>query len=261
VFVPADADAGVVARLWELQADVVVCPREEGIPGDPAYLRLREELDQGAVPFTCQGNENGLAIEGGETLGYEIVSALAGGTHPRDNVLDHIVVQVGGGALASACAQALREAAELGALPRLPRIHTVQTTSAHPLERAYSRVRAMLPPQPGPADIDTSLRRAAANRQAYMWPWEQTPRSIASGILDDETYDWRAVVGAMLSTGGQPLVVTEERLAEANKLGTAAGYPVDPTGSSGLAGLLDLRESGVVTASDKVGVLFTGVQR
>ena len=73
VFVPMDAEAAVVGRLWALQADVVVCPREAGNPGDPAYLRLRTELDRGAVPFTCQGNENGLAIEGGETLGYEIV--------------------------------------------------------------------------------------------------------------------------------------------------------------------------------------------
>ena len=105
------------------------------------------------------------------------------------------------------------------------------------------------------------MRRAAANRPEYMWPWEQAPHSIATGILDDETYDWRAVVGAMLRTGGQPLVVTEERLGEANKLGQAAGYPVDPTGSAGLAGLLDLRESGIVGDGDKAAVLFTGVQR
>lgn len=171
------------------------------------------------------------------------------------------MVQVGGGALTSACAQALREAVELGALPRQPRIHTFQTTSAHPLERAYARVRAKLPPAARQKDIDSALRSAAANRSGYMWPWEQTPHSIATGILDDETYDWRAVVGAMLSTGGQPLVVTEERFAEANKLGHAAGYPVDATGSSGLAGLIDLRESGTVGTSDKVAVLFTGVER
>jgi len=241
VFVPTDADADVVRRLRALQAEVIACPREEGTRGDPCYLRLRSELDRGAVPFTCQGNENGLAIEGGETLGFEIVSALAARTDFHGEVLDHVVVQVGGGALASACAQALQEAAELGALRRLPWIHTVQTAGAHPLERAYARVRATLPPEPRPEDIDSAMRNAAASRSAFMWPWEQVPRSIATGILDDETYDWRAVVGAMLSTGGQPLVVTEERLAEANKLGQAAGYRVDPTGSSGLAGVLDLR--------------------
>src|SRR5262249_45168873 len=139
VFVPPGADARVVRRLRDLRAQVVACPREPGPPGDPAYLRLRQELDNhGALPFTTQGPPNGLAIEGGQTLGYELVTDLAGGW------LDHLIVQVGGGALASACVQALREAADLGALARLPRIHTVQTTGAHPLERAYARVRALL---------------------------------------------------------------------------------------------------------------------
>jgi len=264
VFVPADADAGIVARLRRLGSDVVACPREPGVAGDPAYLRLREELAAGAVPFTCQGNENGLAIEGGETIAYEIAS---GGT-----ALDHIVIQVGGGALASACAQGLREATELGAIAREPRLHTVQTTGAHPLERAYARVRALLPEGADAgrgsnagrlrrADVERALASAAQHRSAYMWPWESEPKSIATGILDDETYDWRAVVGAMLTTGGQPLVVTEERLAEANELGTATGIPVDPTGSAGLAGLLDLRQSGAVGADERVAVLFTGVRR
>jgi threonine synthase len=94
-----------------------------------------------------------------------------------------------------------------------------------------------------------------------MWPWETEPKSIATGILDDETYDWREVVAGMLSTGGQPRVVTEERLAQANELGTAAGFLVDPTGSAGLAGLLDLCTDGVVGAGERVAVLFTGLQR
>jgi threonine synthase len=65
----------------------------------------------------------------------------------------------------------------------------------------------------------------------------------------------------MLTTGGQPVVVTEERLAEANELGGATGIPADPTGTAGLAGLLDLRQAGVVGAGERVAVLFTGVRR
>jgi threonine synthase len=265
VFVPVDADTSIVARLRRLGSEVVHCPRQPGVAGDPAYLRLRQEVAAGAVPFTCQGNENGLAIEGGETIAYEIASDLAG------VAVDHIVIQVGGGALASACAQGLREAAKLGAIDREPRLHTVQTTGAHPLERAYARVRAMVPggkpgqgDNAGPlprADVERVLTVAAQHRSAYMWPWESEPKSIATGILDDETYDWRAVVGAMLATGGQPLVVTEDTLAEANELGAATGIPVDPTGSAGLAGLLDLRRAGVVGADERAAVLFTGVRR
>jgi threonine synthase len=265
VFVPVEADAVIVTRLRRLGSEVVTCPRAPGVPGDPSYLRLRRELAAGAVPFTCQGNENGLAIEGGETIAYELASQLAGAA------IDHIVIQVGGGALASACAQGLREAAELRAIPREPRLHTVQTTGAHPLERAYHRVRAMLPAgertgrgATGPwrrGDVERALATAARHRSDYMWPWESEPKSIATGILDDETYDWRAVVGAMLATGGQPVVVSEDRLAEANELAAATGIPVDPTGSAGLAGLLDLREAGLVGPEERVMVLFTGVRR
>ena len=258
VFVPPDAGPGIVHRLRGLRADVVVCPREHGVPGDPAYLRLRGKLDTGALPFTTQGNENGLTIEGGETLGYELVSDLAG----LPGGLDHLIVQVGGGALASSCIQALREAAERGALDRLPHVHTVQTFGAHPLERAYRRVRALLPEEPGPEAVRQAMAQAAAHRSAFMQPWEQEPKSVATGILDDETYDWRAVVEGMLITGGLPLVVAEDVLVEANRLAVSkTGIQADPTGSSGLAGLLEMRRSGAIGDQDRAAVLFTGIQR
>jgi len=259
VFVPPEADPAVLRRLREL-ADVVICPREPGVLGDPAYLRLREKLDEGALPFTAQGNENGLAVEGGETLGYELVTDLA--SSPDHGDLDHLIIQVGGGALASSCLQALGEAAGLGALGRLPRVHTVQTFGAHPLERAYHRVRALLPDEPGPDAVRQAMAKAAAHRSAFMQPWEEEPKSVATGILDDETYDWRADVEGMLLTGGQPLVVSEDLLVEANQLAVATtGIPADPTGSAGLAGLLQLRRSGQIGDHDRAAVLFTGIQR
>ena len=53
---------------------------------------------------------------------------------------DRLVVQVGGGALASACVHALGEGVELGALAARPRIDTVQTEGAWPLRRAFDAV-------------------------------------------------------------------------------------------------------------------------
>jgi threonine synthase len=257
-FIPPDADHQMVRRLRELGARMEVCRREPGVPGDPTYLRLREELARGALPFTIQGNENGLAIEGGQTLGYELATDLAkvpGG-------LDHLIVQVGAGALASSCVQALREAAELGVLARLPRVHTVQTFGCHPLERAYQRVGALVPDEPSAAEVRRAMAKAVAQRSAYMQPWEEEPKSVATGILDDETYDWRAVVEGMLLTGGRPLVVTEDSLLEANRLAASAtGINVDVTGAAGLAGLLEMRRSGAIGANDHAAVLFTGIRR
>ena len=252
VFVPAGADAAVVDRLESLGADITVCERAPGVPGDPTYHRLLAAIEAGAIPFTCQGNENGLVIEGGETLGFEMVSEL----RRTGRTLDRIVVQVGGGALASACSQAFGEARTLGAIERLPRFDTVQTRGGWPLRRAHDRVVARF--GTGPVD----RRYLATHRSEFMWTWEAEPRSIAHGILDDETYDWLAVVEAMLETGGQPIVVDETTLVEANEVaGSTTGIDADHTGTAGLAGLIELIRRGDVRMDETVAVIFTGVRR
>ena len=246
VFVPIDADPPVLERLEELGAAVEICVRRQGVPGDPTVHRLLEVLGEGAIPFTCQGNLNGLVVEGGETLGWELASAGL--------PIDRLIVQVGGGALASACGYGLSEAARLGAPGGAPRLDTVQTESAWPLRRAFDNVLAH--------GGRSAVAYAARHRSEFMWPWESEPHSIAHGILDDETYDWLAVVEAMLATGGRPYVVDEGTLVRAHELAVeATGIDVDPTGSSGLAGLLALRAAGEVDDDERVGVLFTGVDR
>jgi len=283
VFVPTTADHVVVERLEALGSLIEVCPRQPGTPGDPTYHALKRALAGAALPFTCQGNENGLAIEGGETLAYEMVTQLgrAGAS------LDRVFVQVGGGALASAVIQGFREALALAAIDRLPRIQTVQTSGGYPLERAYdlvaervlSRIEQDLGERPDlpeddrdradfireradTATVQEELAYAARHRSEYMWPWEEEPVSVAHGILDDETYDWLAVVRGMVATGGYPVVVDEETLRRANELGSVATrIDVDHTGTAGLAGLTELLERGDVGRDERVAVLFTGARR
>ena len=43
-----------------------------------------------------------------------------------------------------------------------------------------------------------ALRKAQTHRSEFMWPWEETPASVAHGILDDETCDWHAVVAGLI---------------------------------------------------------------
>ncbi len=97
VFVPTWAEERVVTRLRDLGAEVHVCPREAtDRPGDPCVHRFREAVAAGSIPFSCQGPDNGLTIDGGRTLAYELADAEVS--------LDDLVVQAGGGALASAVA-------------------------------------------------------------------------------------------------------------------------------------------------------------
>jgi threonine synthase len=137
-------------------------------------------------------------------------------------------------------------------------MHTMQTRGAAPLQRAWARLER----QRGNANAEDALRYAAAHRSSFMWPWEEAPHSIAEGIVDDETYDWLALLRGMAATGGTTVIADEETLKEANRIGRGAtGIAVSHTGSAGLAGLLCLQRNGVIASGARVGVLFTGVQR
>lgn len=285
VFVPTWANASVVARLRALGATIGACEREPGVPGDPCYHGFRGALARGATPFCCQGPDNALTIEGGETLAWEMADDLEG------DVPDAVFVQVGGGALATAVARGFLDAHQAGRLLRAPRLHAVQTFGAAPLVRAYDAVvvhllRAMgenappldpLPPASAPvrreranrlasragdAVLTDALRFAATHRAAFMWPWEAEPHSLATGILDDETYDWLAIVEAMLRGGGYPVLASEDSLALANRLARdVTDIDVCMTGTAGLAGLMDAVPHDARLATERVGVVFSGARR
>ena len=275
VYIPPSAKPGVVAALERLGAVIHVCPRDERVPGDPCYHAFHAAVARGAFPFCCQGPDNGLTVEGGETLAWELVEELV----RRGRKLDRLFVQTGGGAFAAACVQGFEDARRLGVRVHLPRLHAVQTRGAFPLRRAWERLAARaldrlgLPHPQGDAavaatlhahfaELDADFAYAVTHRTGFMWPWESEPQSVAHGILDDETYDWFAVVRGMLASGGWPLVVGEERLREANALAKErTGISVDPTGSAGLAGLLELRASGELGPDECVAVVFSGIER
>jgi threonine synthase len=262
VFVPHSAEPAVIDRLQSLHAETEVCDRVEGQSGDPAVARLMQAIADGAVPFSVQGNLNGLALEGGATLGWELIDQL-----PDDgSALDRLVIHVGGGAFASAAAMALDEARALGQIAKLPIIDTVQTQGGYPLARAHERVLRQLHALAGtpvdPVELQAGLAQVARHRSDYMWPWETEPVSIAHGILDDETYDWLAVVRAMLLTGGHSVVVNEATLEEANALAAPdLGIDADHTGTAGLAGLIQLTRDGIVGPDETVAVIFSGARR
>ena len=223
VFIPTDAEPGVVRRLRDLGANVVVCGRSSREPGDPCVHAARRAVRAGAIPFGVQGPDNGLAVEGARTLAFEMAEALAA----EGAEIDTLFVQVGGGALASALAQGFAIAAAAGLAPRAPRLIAVQTAGCAPLARAWGALDGV------------PLDEAVRHRSRFMWPWESVPASLAHGILDDETYDWFEVVRAMRETGGDVVVADEAAVAWAFDLVRAhTKVPASATGAAGLAGAL-----------------------
>ena len=88
----------------------------------------------------------------------------------RSETLEHVVIQVGGGALARAVAQALEEADRLGLIPRLPRIHVCQPAGGFPFVRAWLLALAEIARRSG-RSFDLSYDRAAD-------PLEQLQRAL-----------------------------------------------------------------------------------
>jgi threonine synthase len=253
VFVPPWAAAAVVDRLGRLGAEVRRCERRAGEAGDPCYLRFREAVADGAIPFATQGNENGLTLEGGACLGLELAEQLPG-------PVERLYVQVGGGALAASTWLGLRRAQQADRLAALPALHAVQARTVAPLARALAVARELMAGAGGSAQhVLTAL---AGERHRAMWPWASPGTSAATGILDDETYDWRAVLGAVIDSGGDVVTVDEAQLDAANQLAReATGLDVDHTGTAGLAGLLADRDAGRLPGDSRSAVLLTGARR
>ena len=248
VCIPPSASDVVKARLNELGASVVICDRDgpgsvetamgsvstEGT-ADPTLAVCRSLVaEHGSIPFSVQGPECGLAVEGGQTLGFEIAAALSRG-HPQVDTIGNIFIQVGGGALGAGLSQGLIRAHEAGLSNGnfgAADFHCVQPQGNQPLHRAFSAMN----------EKAMSAKEAATQRAAYMSAWEN-PHSVASGILDDETYDWVALCDAMQKTGGSSHVVQDDTICEAKEIAEKMGVPVCHTGAAGLAGLLEHRRS------------------
>jgi threonine synthase len=260
-FVPADVDPLVAGLLAERGAVVEKISRGEtgAGAGDPCYLAFQAALaENGWLPFACAGNDNWSNIEGGSTLGWELVLQMA----ERSEPLEHVVIQVGGGALARAVAQALEEAHGLGLVARLPRIHVCQPAGGFPFVRAWLLALAEIARRSGrsfdlsydrAADpleqlqralefcrtrteqiqeiagyacgsfdspvVQSVLTRMAGNAAHFMWPWDgPAPHSLAHGILDDLTYDWYHLLRAVLRTGGRAEVLSEDTIGRAHDL-------------------------------------------
>jgi threonine dehydratase len=289
-FVPDEVDPVLAALLAERGAVVERILRPAASTGDPCYLAFRAAVaEKGWVPFACAGTDNWSNIEGGSTLGWELVMQLA----DRGERIDSVVVQVGGGALARVIAQAFEEALDLGLIAVLPRIHVCQPPGGFPFVRAWILVLAEIARRCGlpwewrydrRAEPAAELRRLAAfagirgelvrraaaaacerfdspavqallgeipgRSRDYMWAWDgPAPHSLAHGILDDLTYDWYWLLRAVLRSGGSAEILGEDAIRSAWNL--APAQTGIPVCTTGAAGLAGLLQLQASGAVDR----------
>lgn len=258
-FVPENVDTDIEKRLVQYGARVVKVKRETLGKGDPCYLRFLEATNKlGFVPCSCSGPDNWPNIEGGATIIYEFIDQIKNQFKAYPDVL---VVQVGGGALASSIIYGSRLLKEAGFINKLPRIFLVQTESCYPLYKTYKEV-VKIKQKDKDLSINGLFQKVGKKGKFYMEAWSKNiPESLAEGILDDTTYDWLNCLEGVLESGGEVAVVEEHLIKKAYQTIKSLGMNISATGTSGLAGLLKLIEENKINKGDKIGLFFTGVDK
>ena len=115
--------------------------------------QFQEAINKGSLPFTVQASENILALDGGRTLGWELAEVIS------SNAIDHLFIQVGGGALLTSCTIGLLEAKEFGILETVPKVCAVQAEGCAPFDRAWKGLPQEVAAQ---EKIDYAISNAAS---------------------------------------------------------------------------------------------------
>jgi threonine synthase len=234
IFVPAAAPEAKLAQLELHGANVV---RVDGTYDEAFDLSLREIDANGWYSRNCAHNP--LLVEGKKTVAFELANAL-GGLAP-----DAVFVPTGDGCIVSSVCKGLQELAEMGLLESVPRVYGVQAAGAAPLARAWADAGA------------EAAGYTAAEALAAIKP--VTPvtlaDSISVGIPRNRLKAWTRVA----ATGGGFLSVTDEAILDSIRLLAGfAGVWAEPSGATGMAGLIEAQGAGQVTSTDRIVVLVTG---
>ena len=229
-FVPDFAPSGKIYQLLLLGAKVVRVTGWKGGVDPTVKLMLESAEKYGWVECPSFGAFNMWQFEGNKTIGYELAEQF------NYDMPDWLFIQVGAAALLGGVYKGIREFYDMGLIDKMPKIVAVQSEGNAPFIRAWKE--GMTPPN--------------------IEPWDH-PETIAEGLEDP--YPWDADMGfrALKDTKGDAVAVTDERIAEAERLlGKYEGLFIEPSGATGLAGLMQFLEDGIVAKDDKIAILLTG---
>ncbi len=229
-FVPDIAPMGKIAQLILYGAKVV---RLRGLHkgDDPTVTLLREACaTYGWTPCPSFGPFNPYQAEGPKTLAYEIIQQLDW------TVPDVAYVQVGAGGLLGGQWRGFTDFLTLDLVKQHPRMVAVQATGCPPLVRAFE-----------------------TNQDLFKITPYESPKSVAEGLCDPFPWDGDLALTAIRESKGTAIAVSDELILKAQDLlAKYEGIFAEPTGVTGLAGLIDQLESGAQDPSETILIEATG---
>ena len=168
-------------------------------------------------------------VEGKKTMGYELAEQL-------DWELPEVVIYpTGGGTGLIGMWKAFAEMEQLGWIgARRPRMFSVQAAGCAPIVRAFEQ----------------GEERAT--------PWEQA-HTVAAGLRVPGAVGDFLMLRAIRESGGAAVAVADEEIMDSSRqFARCTGILPAPEGGAALAGLLALKERGLVEAGERVVLFNTG---
>jgi threonine synthase len=237
--------------------------------GKISYGKLAQALDHGALTVQIAGDFddamqrvqqvakrlgiylvnsiNPFRLEGQKTIMYRILEAL------RWEVPDWIVVPGGNLGNSSAFGKAFMELAELGLVPRLPRLAIINAAGANTLYQLYEKQGLRW---------NTGRPDATVIGKYYQVLADSKVRAdtIASAIEINHPVNLPKALRALEHMKGVVREATDQEILDAKAKVGAGGFGCEPASAASVAGAKKLRQEGIIAPSDRVVCVLTGHQ-
>jgi threonine synthase len=220
ILAPAGTSAGKITQMAATGAEVALI---EGSRQDVAEAALREAEHI----FYASHNWQPFFLEGTKTLAFELWEQL-GFEAP-----DAVVVPLGYGSNVLGCWLGFNELMARGETRRLPRIYGIQAANCAPFHAMFEAG------SPSPPRIEVRP-------------------TVAEGIASSRPVRVLEVLDALRGSGGGTVAVGEEEIRGALRRLIRAGFFVEPTSASVLAGIDALAHAGAIRPDETVVAVLTG---
>lgn len=237
--------------------------------GKIAYGKLAQALDFGALTVQIAGDfddamarvqevsrqlgiylvnsVNPFRLEGQKTIMFRVLEGL------RWEVPDWIVVPGGNLGNSSAFGKAFHELAQLGLVPRIPRLAVINAAGANTLYQLYEKQGVRW-------NHGTPDRQTIAAYYQEMTARAQRAKTIASAIEINRPVNLTKCLRALEVMNGVVREVTDQEILDAKAQVGAGGLGCEPASAATVAGTKQLVAEGVIGRDERVVCVLTGHQ-
>lgn len=212
---------------------------------DDALARVRQICEKHPI-YLCN-SVNPFRLEGQKTIMYRVLEGLGW------EVPDWIVVPGGNLGNSSAFGKAFLELRQLGLIDRVPRLAVINAAGAATLDEFWNTLGLRW---------NDGRPEAGVLRERFerMDRQDERAATLASAIEINRPVNLVKALRALEVCDGVVRSVSDQEIVDCRARIAAAGFGCEPASGATLAGVLRLREEGVIAAGDRVVCILTGHQ-